>query len=150
MLRSQRKGPLARNLLACTLYVLHYLSAVSVVHCWLWILPGYISFTETQDSLSYILTWNMLLSLIQLQDFAKEKPCSSKIMNNIFDFLLLVSIFSYCSSSSLQLYKSIFLHNVLKMLMHGGHTMLYYQLIKNLLGFYVWTQPGIANLTHSS
>lgn len=141
LLRYQKKGTLTGNL-ATTFHKFYYFSAVSADTLLLFFNEN-ILFIKMQGSICYSLTWKMLLYFFQLSTsgFCKEKPHSpKKIMNNVFDFLFFVSIFFYCSFSSLQLYKSTFLHKVLKMLMHGDHMWLYYNFIKKFfLGLHVWT-----------
>lgn len=108
------------------LYVSWFLSSFCSPLLTFWFPTRCISFTEMQASLSHILTWNMLLSLIifNLRILQRQISTSKMIMSNEFDFLLFVSVFSYCSSSSFNFRNPLFLHKVLKPLMHGYHTML--------------------------
>lgn len=67
LLRSQRKGPLGgKSSCTYTLYITLFLSSFLWSTADFWLFPGCSSFTETQGFLRYSLTWNMLLSLIQL------------------------------------------------------------------------------------
>lgn len=153
-LKFQRKRTLVGNLLAPILNIFHYLSAVAVVPCWFFcFLTGYVSFTGTWSSLSRILRWTCYyLWFSSFQDFAKKNsvlPSSLWTMYLISCYLW--AYFSIVPPTYLQVYKSTSLCKIWKTLMHGDHTLLHYQFIKNLLcDLYVWTWPGIPKLRYSS
>lgn len=105
-------------------------------------LTGYVSFTGTWSSLSRILRWTCYyLWFSSFQDFAKKNPVlPSSLWTMYLISCYLWAYFSIVPPTYLQVYKSTSLCKIWKTLMHGDHTLLYYQFIKNLLrDLYVWT-----------